>query len=165
MKIILMSGAPFLLDGTREQMLLWAAVAAVVLMALVGDLCAGLYKAKLRGDARTSYALKRSVYKFLTYEGAVLVGGCIDLLMHFAHFFRLIGIASLDNVPLVAILVGIFLCVVELLSIREKADAKTHKTMKKVEDAASKLITEQVADRLIDALLERAAKKIKNEKD
>lgn len=152
-------------DGTRELMLLWASDQLVVFAAMAIDLVAGLWKAKIRGDARTSYALKRSVYKFLTYEGAVLVAGCIDVLMHLAHFYKLIGLQALDSIPVVAFIVGIFLCVVELWSIREKADAKTHKTMKKVEDAASKLFTEQVADRLIDALLERAAKKIKNAKE
>lgn len=148
--------------GTQELVLLWICAAMVVLLAMVSDLGAGLYKATLRGDTRTSYALKRSVYKFLTYEGAILVGGCIDLLMHFAHFFLLIGVEALDSVPVVALLVGIFLCVVELLSIREKADKKTHATMKKVEGAAGE-IGGKLLDSLVEALTERIKKEMKKD--
>lgn len=144
--------------GTRELLLMWCAASLVVLVSMFADLCAGLYKAKIRGDKRTSYALKRSVYKFLTYEGAILIGGCIDLLIHFAHLFSLVGLDTLDSVPVIALLIGIFLCAVELMSIREKADAKTHETMKKVEDAATK-VSDKLLDNFVEALVERMKNK------
>lgn len=150
-------------EGLREMLLIWAAASLVVLTAMLSDLLAGLWKAKLRGDKRTSYALKRSVYKFLTYEGAIIVSGCIDMLMHFARLFLLIGVEVLENVPVVALLVGIFLCVVELLSIREKADEKTHKTMKKVEDMAGHF-SEKAADRFLDLIFDRLKERLDKDK-
>lgn len=150
------------LTGLNELFCIWTAASLIVFFAMVGDLGAGLYKAKLRGDARTSYGLKRSVYKFLTYEGAVLVGGCIDVLMHLARMWRLFGVEALANIPVVALVVGIFLCVVELLSIREKADDKTHETMKKVEKVAGK-VGDKVLDSFVEALTERIREKGKKE--
>ena len=143
-------------DGIKELLIVLSVATIVVFVAMFADLIAGLWKANTRGDRRTSYALKRSVYKFLTYEGAMIVGGCIDVLMNLANLFELIGVEALDNVPVVALLVGIFLCAVELMSIREKADDKTHKTMRKVEDAAGK-----VGDKLLDSLVEAISERLK----
>lgn len=148
----------------RELFLMIAMACIVVLVAMVVDLVSGLYKAKIRGDVRSSTALKRSVYKFLTYEGAMVVAACIDVLMHFAHFFTLIGLDVLDNVAVVTLFIGVFLCVVELMSIREKADSKTHAQFKKVEEAAIK-VSDKVVDRVLDAIVERVTNKIKNGND
>ena len=149
-----------MITGTREILLMIAMCCLVVLFAMIVDLCSGLYKAHIRGDARRSEALKRSAYKFLTYEGAMMVAACIDILMHFAHFFALVGLSALDNVAVVTIMIGIFLCIVELLSIRENADKKTHAQMSKVEKAASTL-TEKAVDRIVDAILDKVTDKIK----
>ena len=153
-----------MITGLRDLLLMIAMSCSVVLVAMIVDLVSGLYKAKLRGDARTSEALKRSVYKFLTYEGAMVVAACIDLLMHFAHFFSLVGLNSLDNVAIITIFVGVFLCVVELLSVRENADKKTHAQMAKVEAAAGKL-GEKALDRIVEAILDKVTDKIKKDKD
>lgn len=149
--------------GARELFLTIAFACIIVLVAMVVDLVSGLYKAKLRGDVRSSAALKRSIYKFLTYEGAMVVAACIDTLMHLAHFFPLIGLDALSDVAIITILVGIFLCAVELMSVREKADSKTHAQMKKVENAAAKL-SDKAMDKIVDAILDRVTDKIRKEK-
>ena len=127
---------------------------------MVVDLVSGLYKAKIRGDIHNSTALKRSVYKFLTYEGAMVVAACIDVLMNFAHFFALVGLEVLDNVAVVTLFIGIFLCVVELMSVREKADAKTHANFQKVEATAAK-ISDAVLGKVMDAVVESLTQRIK----
>ena len=149
-----------MITGAREILLMIAMCCLVVLFAMIVDLCSGLYKAHIRGDARRSEALKRSAYKFLTYEGAMMVAACIDILMHFAHFFALVGLSALDNVAVVTIMIGIFLCIVELLSIRENADKKTHAQMSKVEKAAAE-ISSKAMDRIVDAILDKVTDKIK----
>ena len=88
-----------------------------------------------------------------------MVAACIDILMHFAHFFAMVGLSALDNVAVVTIMIGIFLCIVELLSIRENADKKTHAQMSTVETAASKM-TEKAVDKIVDAILEKVTNKI-----
>lgn len=151
-----------MIAGLRELLLMIAFSCVVVLFAMIVDLASGLYKAHIRGDARRSEALKRSAYKFLTYEGAMMVAACIDILMHFAHFFALVGLAALDNVAVVTIMIGIFLCIVELLSIRENAEKKTHAQMKKVEAVAAKL-GDKALDRIVDAILDKVTDKIRKE--
>ena len=89
----------------------------------------------------------------------MVVAACIDVLMHFAHFFTLIGLDALDNVAVVTIIVGVFLCVVELMSVREKADKKTHAQFKKVESAAAQ-ISDKVVDRVVEAIIKRVENKI-----
>lgn len=146
------------------MLLMIAMCCLVVLFAMIVDLGSGLYKAHIRGDARRSEALKRSAYKFLTYEGAMMVAACIDILMHFGHFFSLVGLHALDNVAVVTIMIGIFLCIVELLSIRENAEKKTHAQMKKVEGAVAK-VSDKVVERVVDAILDRITEKIKKDKE
>lgn len=146
----------------REMLLMIAMCCLVVLFAMIVDLCSGLYKAHIRGDARRSEALKRSAYKFLTYEGGMMIAACIDILMHFARFFSLVGLQALESISVVTILIGIFLCVVELLSIRENADKKTHAQMSKVEKAAAE-ISSKAMDRIVDAILDKVTDKIRKD--
>ena len=108
----------------------------VVLMAMAIDLVCGIYKAKLRGELRSSQALKRSINKFITYEGSMLIAAGVDILMHMSKVISLFGLNSIYGVPFITCLVGVFLLVVEFISIREKAD---HKTKKKMNEAAELL--------------------------
>jgi NADH:ubiquinone oxidoreductase subunit 6 (subunit J) len=138
-----------ILAGTDILMLIGAIVSIVVLMAMMIDLASGWQKAKQRDEAHNSYALSRTLNKFLLYEGGVIIALGIDLLLHLAHFWSLLGIDLLASVPVVAILIGIYLCVVEWLSLCEKADEKQRKHFAQVESAAVKLLSK---DELVEAL-------------
>lgn len=100
-------------------------VVLIVTLAMIVDLCAGLYKAKLRNEIRSSWGLKRSLSKFISYIGAVLIAGGVDILMHLCQFLKLLHLDVVFGLPLFACLIGAFLLVVELMSLREKADEKT----------------------------------------
>lgn len=138
-----------ILAGTDILMLIGAVVSIVVLVAMMIDLASGWQKAKQRDEAHNSYALSRTLNKFLLYEGGVIIALGIDLLLHLAHFWSLLGIDLLASVPVVAILIGIYLCVVEWLSLREKADEKQRKHFAQVDSAAVKLLSK---DELVEAL-------------
>ena len=138
-----------ILAGTDILMLIGAIVSIVVLIAMMIDLASGWQKAKQRDEAHNSYALSRTLNKFLLYEGGVIIALGIDLLLHLAHFWSLLGIDLLASVPVVAILIGIYLCVVEWLSLCEKADKKQRKHFAQVESAAVKLLSK---DELVEAL-------------
>ena len=138
-----------ILAGTDILMLIGAVVSIVVLIAMMIDLASGWQKAKQRDEAHNSYALSRTLNKFLLYEGGVIIALGIDLLLHLAHFWSLLGIDLLASVPVVAILIGIYLCVVEWLSLCEKADEKQRKHFAQVESAAVKLLSK---DELVEAL-------------
>lgn len=132
-----------ILKGTNVMALIDAIAAIIVFIAMMVDLACGLYKAKLRGDAKRSEALKRTGFKFVLYEGSMLIAAGVDLLIHFSHLFKLLGWDLLFGIPLVTIGLGIFWCVVEFLSVREKADEKIHTEISKAEKLAQALGTRE----------------------
>lgn len=136
------------------------AVSAIVLLAMTIDLCSGLYKARLRGEIHSSWGLKRSVSKFILYEGAILIAGCIDALFAMGKVASTFGLATLDKVAIFGIIVGVILCVVEIWSLREKADEKTRKDVDRAtqilshcidKNAFIKILTEAFEQSLIQA--------------
>lgn len=131
----------------------------IVLGAMIIDLGCGIYKAKLRGDATRSEALKRSIIKFITYEGGLLIAAGIDTLVHICHFWEIVKADLLTQVPVVTCLTAIFLLVVEGLSVKEKADEKTHAQMAKVAAGAQTLISKtELAEAIAKAILNNQKK-------
>ena len=114
------------------------------------DLASGWRKAKERGEDRTSYAFSRSLTKFLTYEGILLIACCIDTLVHFAWFQFA---DSSYSIPLATLLMAVVLCCVEGWSVREKAEEKTRNRIDKaltyIIDAIGK---EKAAELIRDAI-------------
>lgn len=123
-------------EGTGSMMIVVAVACIIVLFAMMLDLASGLSKAKQRGELRSSQALRRTLNKFIAYEGGMLIAAGVDLLMHMSQLVRLFGLDAIYGVPVITCLVGVFLLVVEFISIREKADQKTKQQM---EDAAALL--------------------------
>lgn len=115
----------------------------IVLFAMIIDLVSGLYKAKLRGELRTSIGLRRTLMKFITYEGGMLIAVGVDMLLHLSRLMELFGLTAISDVPVVTCLVGIFLLVVEWLSVKEKADEKTKKNIDEAAALAAKLATRE----------------------
>lgn len=145
--------------GTKVLTFLTVLSMLIVFGAMCVDLASGLYKAYQRGDAKRSYGLKRTMSKFILYEGGLLIAYGIDLLMHFAHFWQMLSVEMLVSIPVVTFLVAIFLLIVEGMSVKEKADEKVHSEIKRAEKLLGS-VSEQMADKLIDALVERIATKI-----
>lgn len=143
-----------LLHSMHTMYVIVALVSMVVLLAMTIDLIYGWRKAKQRGEAHTSYALSRSINKFLLYEGSVLIATGIDTLLNLANLWDVVGLAF-GGIPVVAIVIGIFLCTVELLSMRENAEDKVRKNFDKVVHAATKVIDK---DTIVDLLAEAIKK-------
>ena len=131
----------------------------IVLFAMLLDLVSGLYKAKLRGEIRSSQALKRTITKFITYEGGMMIAAGVDLLIHLSRLMDLFGLDMLIGVPVVTCLVGVFLLVVEFISIREKADKKTRKDMEAAAELLSRVLTNENARDMLRAAMEMQDKK------
>ena len=129
-----------ILIGAKALLLCVAVVAIVVFLAMMVDLGAGLYKAYLRGEVRRSEALKRTGYKFALYEGTILIATGVDLLIHIAKVPMWFGWEIVYGIPLITIALGIFWCIVEILSVREKADEKTHSDIAKASQLAAALL-------------------------
>ena len=122
------------------MMLIAIMASLIVLFAMIIDLFSGLRKAKIRGDLRSSEALKLTLTKFITYEGGMGIALGVDMLIHFSKLPQLFGLDVIYGVPVVTCLVGVFLLVVEFLSVREKADQKTKKQM----NDAAKLLNDML---------------------
>ena len=129
-----------IIETARLMFLADSIIAVIVFLAMMVDLAAGLYKAHLRGDARRSEALKRTGYKFLIYEGGIMIASCVDLMIHMGKLYIILGWQIAWGVPFVTILMGIFWCVVEFLSVREKADEKIHSDISKAERLAAQIL-------------------------
>lgn len=127
----------------------------VVLLAMGIDLAAGLYKAKLRGEFRSSWGLKRTINKFITYEGSMLIAAGVDLLIHMSNVLPLFGIESIRGVPFVTCMVGIFTLIVEFLSIREKADRKTKKEVENALELLTKVISSDKLTEILKTAIEQ----------
>lgn len=136
-------------DGIGNMLIIALVAMIVVLMAMIVDLISGLRKAKVRGEYRSSEALKRTFTKFITYEGGMIIALCFDILIHMSRLVQLFGLDVIYGVPVISCLVGMFLCVVEFISVREKAEQKTKKQM---DDAAKLLNTMLQNDNLKDVL-------------
>lgn len=115
-------------------------IAVIVFIAMMIDLAAGLYKAKVRGDAKRSEALKRTGYKFLIYEGGIMIASMVDLMIHMGKMYLIFGWDMAWGIPFVTIMMGIFWCIVEFLSVREKADEKIHSDISKAEKLAAQIL-------------------------
>ena len=94
-------------DGLGVMYCLAVVVMVAVIVAMVVDFLSGWRKARLRGDEHTSYAASRSLTKFLIYEGILLIGVCIDTMVHFVWAMLMDGSYF---VPLMTIVWGIILC-------------------------------------------------------
>lgn len=126
----------------------------IVLVAMSIDLGAGLYKAKQRKEIRSSWGLKRTVSKFIMYEGGMLIAAGIDLLIHFCKLFLLLHFDILYGLPVITCLTGIYLLVIEYMSMREKADEKMRTEMSRVEAMAAKMVKkEDLVEALTQAII------------
>ena len=74
-----------LFEGTERMISVGMLCSIFVMVAMIVDLVSGLIKAKQRGEIRTSYGLRRTVNKFIVYEGGVLIAIMIDVMIHFSH--------------------------------------------------------------------------------
>lgn len=126
-----------------------AVAMVIVLLAMVIDLLSGINKARQNGKMRTSWGLKRTISKFIMYEGGLLIAAGVDVLMHASHLYDLLHLHDIRGVPFITCLVGAFLCVVEFMSVREGADVKTKKEWAET----ARLIGQVVArDELVDVI-------------
>ena len=136
-------------EGLGIMYCLSVIVMITVIIAIGIDFASGWRKAKLRGDERTSYAASRTFTKILIYEGIVLIGICMDTMIHFAWVMFM---ETAYYVPLAAILFGIILCIVEAWSVQEKADKKQRKRM---DDAARVIASMLDKDTVLELLKNR----------
>lgn len=127
----------------------------LVLFAMIIDLVSGLMKARQRGEIRSSWGLKRTLTKFITYEGGMLIAAGVDILMHLCHILELFSLEILYRTPVITCLLAIFLLVVEFISVREKADKKIRSEFQHVEELVGKLVDKEDIIELLDRIVKK----------
>lgn len=146
-----------ILAGLQIMYLIVVVAMCVVIGAMSMDAAFGWRKAKLRGEARTSYLFSRSINKFALYEGVLFICAGIDTLVHFvwAQFIT----SMVYCVPVVSCAAGVVLCVVEIWSMHEKAEEKTRRNlsnaMQVVAEAVQKEQVVEIAKHIIDKAAEQ----------
>ena len=108
----------------RQLALTAGVVSLAVLLAIACDFAVGWRKAKERGEERTSYAMSRTCTKLVTYYSSLGVGFAIDVLLNVGRLWDIIGAEPLQHVPACMVVIAIFLCIVEVISIQESAETK-----------------------------------------
>lgn len=139
-------------DGTKSMLLVSVVFVLFVICAMTIDLISGIRKAKERGDARTSYGLSRTVNKFILYIGASVIATFIDLMIHYTHLLYLMKLTPIAGLPVVTCFLCVFLCLIEIKSIKEKADEKTNK---EVEDMIRVIVKALGKENLQDVAIDK----------
>ena len=133
-------------EGMGLMYMLCVIAMIVMIVAMAVDLIAGVRKAKMVGEARTSYGLSRTFNKFLIYEGILIISTCIDSLVHFVVYLMT---DSVYLVPVTTCLLGIVLCATECWSVYEKAEDKQRRKIAQVASAAVSLADRETLKDLI----------------
>ena len=145
-----------LLQGTDRMLGIVVLSMVIVFLAMIIDLVSGLIKARQRNEVRSSYGLKRTLNKFIMYEGGMLIAAGVDVLIHLSHLLELFRLDVILGIPIITLLLGVYLLVVEGISVREKADQKIRGEMQKANEIVSKLISrEELVDLLTEVVKRR----------
>lgn len=111
--------------GLMPVLMLMLGEYVMVLLAVIADLVSGLRKARMRGEARRSKALRRTVDKLCRYYNALFALSVIDVMQMAAiAYLRVTGTAQLPMLPAFTLLGAICIAIIEVKSIYEKASEK-----------------------------------------
>lgn len=144
-----------ILAGLPVMYLIVVVAMIVVIGAMCMDAMYGWRKAKLRNEARTSYLFSRSITKFALYEGVLFISAGIDTLIHFV--WAQFNSSTTHCVPLASILVAIVLCIVEIWSMREKAEEKTRNNFNHAIKVVADVLQQEQAVEIAKHIIDKAA--------
>ncbi|MDR2920170.1 MAG: phage holin family protein [Tannerella sp.] len=147
-------------DGIGTMLIIFCVEVFIVIGAMIIDFASGIHKAKLSGEIRSSYGLKRTMSKFILYVGGLCIACGIDSIFFVSQLWGLIGLSLLTKIPVVSTLVAIFSCVIEFRSVWEKAEDKHRKKAGETLDLLLSMVDKQT---LIKSLSESLASAGKHE--
>ncbi len=125
----------------------------VVLFAMGWDFASGYYKAKIRGEDRNSYGLRRTVSKFILYAGSICIASGIDSISFVCHFWEFVHMSPLMRIPVVTSIIAVFILVTEVRSIWEKADAKQRRQAGKAAELIGSVFNKEMLKNAISEVL------------
>lgn len=122
-----------------------------VLLSVIADLVSGVRKAKMRGEARTSAALRRTIDKLVRYYNALFAMTVIDVMqMAAVIYLRYVeSVEILPVLPLFTLIGAVGEALIELKSIYEKAEQKEKKEYREAADILKKLLEHESISNLL----------------
>lgn len=123
-----------------------------VFVAIFVDLASGYKKAKFVGEPIDSDKLKRTSLKLLLNGGLCIIASIVDLLLYFGHLWPVLHLDVLRSVPVVTFIVAVWLCAVQWVSVKEKADDKAERKTAELAKQVMQTITQEQVMSLISKL-------------
>lgn len=145
-----------MMEAVRTELVIICVFAMLTLVAMSIDFVAGWHKAKTSGTARKSQAMKRSVGKFIHYEGAVMLAGIMDVVINVCGFWKVLHVAELHGVPVVCALITLFLVAIEIKSLNESASQKEQKHVRDMLDLIVGIVGKDKLGELVGERLKEA---------
>lgn len=95
-----------------------------------------------------------------------MIAAGVDCLVHLSHLLHLFNLHAIHGIPVITCLVGVFLLIVEFISVREAADAKTKTEMTRAQDALGAMAAKMVnTDELVAALTKAISQALTDHKN
>jgi len=151
-------------NGIGTMLIIFCIEVFIVIGAMIIDFASGIHKAKLSGEIRSSYGLKRTMSKFILYVGGLCIACGIDSIFFVSQLWSLIGLSLLIKIPVVSTLVAIFSCVIEFRSVWEKAEDKQRKKAADTLDILFSLVDKQTLIKSLSETLASTGKHKPNKK-
>ena len=146
-------------DGVVADSIVFVALHAMVLVAIIVDLASGWHKAKRLGQARTSKALRRTISKINSYYSCLLLLSMVDVALYLIDIWARFGVPEL---PYFAGVGTVFIIIIELRSVYENRSFNDPQTP----DEDEAILSDQVkagSEALDEIIKWAAAKKAKLE--
>lgn len=98
---------------------------ALVMLSIIGDMISGIRKAKKRGEATRSKALRRTIDKAAGYYNVLLILTIVDAMqITAALFMRIVEGYEIPTIPAFTLIGSLGMAFIEVKSIFEKASEK-----------------------------------------
>ena len=144
------------------QLMILAGLYTMIFIVVLLDLWSGIRKARQRGEYRSSYGLRKTVEKLAKYFNMMLVLSVIDAMQMLAVYDLNLQISfRIPIFPILTVAGAIFVGIIELKSIYEKADQKDKG---KYQDAA-RLVKEFASNKEARSIINSIAEYLKKDND
>ena len=129
----------------------------LVLLAVAADLWSGVRKARQRGEARRSKALRLTIDKLCRYYNALFALTVIDVMQIAAvEYLRVACGYPLPLFPLLTLIGAVGIAIIEVRSIHEKAEekhqAETEAAVRALANCLSRLADKGVMEKIVDVI-------------
>ena len=124
-----------------------------VLFSVLADLFSGIRKARRRGEATKSKALRRTIDKLARYYNVLIVLTVVDAMTIVGILYmRQVEGFDLPTIPIFTLIGAIGMAIIEVKSIFEKSDEKDKENLREVAEILENLYENEKLKNIIKSL-------------